>query len=268
VVIGGVAVRLELLFSMRLLWPTAFLLLQTVLGAFPAKRFYDTHNYYAIEHDSNLASLDDVLRALGLELVEQAGELKNHWLVRTLKKQHNSRGENEDLVIEAFRQLQARASTLLSVRSEDADYTRRIAASVKYLSKQELRQRVKRAPPKLPDDYALSRKTASRFGIQDPLFERQWHLVNNKFPEHSMNATSVWEMGLTGKGIISSLVDDGLDYTSDDLAANFVRLITFIDVHVLLFERMRMIHMTSMTMNLSQHPKTLTITMELDAQVK
>ena len=38
-VIGGAAVRLELLFSMRLLWPTAFLLLQTVLAAFPAKHF-------------------------------------------------------------------------------------------------------------------------------------------------------------------------------------------------------------------------------------
>jgi len=208
-----------------------------VLAAFPAKRFYDTHNYYVVEHDSSLASLDDVLQALGLELVEQAGELKNHWLVRTFKEPHDSRGESEDSVIETFRQLQSRASTLLSIRSEGANYIRRIVASVKHLSKQELRQRVKRAPPKLLDDYALSRETASRFGIQDPLFEQQWHLVNNKFPEHSMNVTSVWEMGITGKGIISSLVDDGLDYTSEDLAANFVRLITFIEVYMPYFPK-------------------------------
>jgi kexin len=39
-----------------------------------------------------------------------------------------------------------------------------------------------------------------------------------------MNATGVWEDGVTGKGIISALVDDGLDFTSDDLAPNFVSL--------------------------------------------
>jgi kexin len=38
-----------------------------------------------------------------------------------------------------------------------------------------------------------------------------------------MNVTPVWDMGFTGKGIISSLVDDGLDYTSVDLKDNFVR---------------------------------------------
>ncbi|CAL1705543.1 unnamed protein product [Somion occarium] len=36
-----------------------------------------------------------------------------------------------------------------------------------------------------------------------------------------MNVTAVWEMGITGKGVISALVDDGLDYNSDDIAANF-----------------------------------------------
>jgi kexin len=60
--------------------------------------------------------------------------------------------------------------------------------------------------------------------ITDPMFGQQWHLVNDDFPQHMMNATPVWEMGLTGKGVISALVDDGLDHQSDDLAANFVRI--------------------------------------------
>ena len=37
-----------------------------------------------------------------------------------------------------------------------------------------------------------------------------------------MNVTALWEEGITGEGIITAFVDDGLDYTSDDLAANFV----------------------------------------------
>ena len=37
-----------------------------------------------------------------------------------------------------------------------------------------------------------------------------------------MNVTALWEEGITGKGVITAFVDDGLDYTSEDLAANFV----------------------------------------------
>lgn len=58
-------------------------------------------------------------------------------------------------------------------------------------------------------------------GITDPEFGRQWHIVNDASPHNMMNVTGVWDMGITGKGVISALVDDGLDYTSDDLAANF-----------------------------------------------
>jgi kexin len=54
------------------------------------------------------------------------------------------------------------------------------------------------------------------------LFSQQWHIVNEEFPEHTMNVTGVWEMGITGKGVISALIDDGLDYEHRDLAANFV----------------------------------------------
>ncbi|KXN86921.1 Kexin [Leucoagaricus sp. SymC.cos] len=218
---------------MRLLWPAALaFLLQGALAATPARRYYNTYDYYAIEYHphSSLAPLGDVLQSLGVELVEKAGELENMWLVRTIKQTHtfSERDEPRDHVLERFKILQARANSPLSIRSDDAD-ARRIVNSVRYLSRQELRQRVKRAPPPKPpndDDQTLSRAVATRLGIQDPLFDKQWHLVNNEFPEHMMNATPVWEMGFTGKGIISSLVDDGLDYTSDDLAGNFVRLIT------------------------------------------
>jgi kexin len=39
-----------------------------------------------------------------------------------------------------------------------------------------------------------------------------------------MNVTGLWEEGITGKGVISALVDDGLDYESEDLAQNFVSI--------------------------------------------
>lgn len=65
---------------------------------------------------------------------------------------------------------------------------------------------------------------ADKFSIFDPLWSKQWHLVNEVLPENSINVTGVWEQGYVGKGVNVAIVDDGLDMHSDDLAANFVSL--------------------------------------------
>ncbi|KDE03993.1 hypothetical protein MVLG_05562 [Microbotryum lychnidis-dioicae p1A1 Lamole] len=67
----------------------------------------------------------------------------------------------------------------------------------------------------------LLAQVASKFGILDPLWPKQWHLFNDKMQEHSINVAGVWEQGITGKGVNVAIVDDGLDFESDDLAGNF-----------------------------------------------
>ncbi|OMJ09267.1 Protease KEX1 [Smittium culicis] len=57
--------------------------------------------------------------------------------------------------------------------------------------------------------------------ISDPMFDKQWHLINNFSKGNDINVTSVWEMGVTGLGVTVALIDDGLDYTSEDLFKNF-----------------------------------------------
>ncbi|ODV96390.1 hypothetical protein PACTADRAFT_29311, partial [Pachysolen tannophilus NRRL Y-2460] len=60
-----------------------------------------------------------------------------------------------------------------------------------------------------------------RLGIDDPLFEKQWHLLNPSFPGHDINVTGVWYNGITGTGVVTAIVDDGLDYESRDLSRAF-----------------------------------------------
>jgi kexin len=205
--------------------------------AFPEKRTYSTHNYYVLRHDPvvpSRASLDDIVRALDVELVEQAGELLNHWIVKRRKRTGDLVArEATDPVLSAFQSLQEKAASPFARRSEDVDLARRIVSSIDYLSLQILRERVKRAPPSAlppthdtplpPTHDTPSKAAADHFGIQDPLFPQQWHLINDQFPQHTMNVTGLWDAGFTGKGVISSFIDDGLDYTSEDLAVNFVR---------------------------------------------
>ncbi|KAJ7438477.1 peptidase S8/S53 domain-containing protein [Mycena latifolia] len=207
--------------------PLAFAALFSILTLVSAsgKRNYETDKYYVLEHDVQHASLSAVSRALGVEVVDRAGELPNHWLVRAPKTpgELRARGEERDLVLEAYARLRARSQD--SALRARTDVEARTGAAIKYISRQIPRHRVKRAPPPIqrqpPPSEEDSRAVAQRLGIIDPLFSDQWHLVNDEAAEHSMNVIPVWEMGYTGKGVISSLVDDGLDYTSEDLKDNF-----------------------------------------------
>ena len=200
-----------------------------VLGARPTKRFYHTHDYYVLEHDPHAgASLEDCARALGVEVVEQAGELVNHWLVRVPK--YMQKRDGVDVVLSSLASLQPLApdDPSLSARSTSNLHARELYSSIRWLDKQEPRQRVKRAPPPIrpdTDSPNSSKAVAERLDIHDPSFPQQWHLINTPYPEHSMNVTGLWDLGFTGTGVISALVDDGLDYDHPDIAANFVGFI-------------------------------------------
>lgn len=209
--------------------PLALVLLLShsfVLGARPTKRFYHTHDYYVLEHNPHAgASLEDCIRALGVEVVEQAGELANHWLVRIPKRMQ--RRDGVDVVLSSLASLRSLASqdSSLSVRSTSNLHARELSSSMAWLGRQEPRQLVKRAPPPVGPDTGSSNSVdavAERLDILDPLFKKQWHLINTVYPEHSMNVSGLWDLGFTGKDVISALIDDGLAYDHPDLAANFV----------------------------------------------
>jgi len=61
----------------------------------------------------------------------------------------------------------------------------------------------------------------------DPLFTDQWYLHNGQSGRRSLpssehlNVVSAWTQGITGKGAIIGIVDDGVDYLHPDLAANY-----------------------------------------------
>jgi hypothetical protein len=254
------------------------LLVQSAVSRTPAKRYYSTHNYYVLEHDPRSGeSLVDVALALGVEVVEQAGELKNHWLLRAEKPvSHLAQRHPTDHVLDSLETFRLRARSLShSSRSTETERARRIVSSIKYFSPQSLRQRVKRAPPPVrPSDdgnsSAAARVAAQRLGINDPMFPQQWHLINDDFPRHMMNPTPVWEMGVTGKGVISAMVDDGLDYGSEDLAENFVCLFQFCCKYVPCSRKpsTQPVPTTSMTTWTCRHQCSLMITMVLVVLVR
>jgi hypothetical protein len=224
---------------MRCIAIITFLLLATSnLSAFsasvPAKRSYSTHDYYVLEHDPGLSlSLQECADALSVEIVEQVGELENHWLVRTPNGVPSRRSLGGDLVLRrlaALRRTGRSTSPYLQLRSPSE--VRRLARAVRSLEPQTPRLRTKkRAPTPFPGPAppplipTKADRIALELGIVDPTFHDQWHLANPDYPAYDLNVSGLWSQGVTGKGVYVAVVDDGLDSTSDDLAANFVSLV-------------------------------------------
>lgn len=211
------------------------LLLSSIPASFASnteKRSYDTHDYFVLEHDPSAGlPLNHLLVALNLELVEQVGQLRNHWLLRTAINERKRRRDTLfDPLDSLSRLLRSRRDQTGFVASSHDNDLFRLLPAVKHFSQQKPRRRIKRtdlqlrAPPEINND--TSAAVAKRLDIVDPTFHDQWHLVNDEFPSHSVNVAPVWDMGITGEGIIAAMVDDGLDYESDDLAANFVRFVS------------------------------------------
>lgn len=82
----------------------------------------------------------------------------------------------------------------------------------------------KRLPvPDRPVDSSLEvvNEVRDRLSIEDPLFGIQWHLVNGNYPGHDVNVSGLWYENVTGHNVVVAVVDDGLDYESEDLKDNF-----------------------------------------------
>lgn len=195
-------------------------------------RSYSTHDYWVLEHNPNgPCPHDDVAQSLGaeFEFIEQVGELRDHYLIR--KRKDDNPYDSADPVLENLYALRRRAAAPRVANrlwNRDIHRARGLVASVRSVTRQVLRQRTKRwlSPAHMAQLESRDRfdDVTNSLGIHDPTFDTQWHLLNVKNPPHDMNVSGVWEMGITGKGVISAIVDDGLDMTSDDLAANYVRV--------------------------------------------
>lgn len=57
--------------------------------------------------------------------------------------------------------------------------------------------------------------------FDDPLFPLQWYLFNRRKPGHDLNVIPVWREGVTGKGVVVALIDDGVDFEHGDLASAY-----------------------------------------------
>ncbi|XP_033150164.1 furin-like protease 2 isoform X1 [Drosophila busckii] len=65
------------------------------------------------------------------------------------------------------------------------------------------------------------RDVSSHLIFSDPLFKEQWYLNGGAKDGLDMNIAPAWQKGYTGKGVVVSILDDGIQTNHPDLAQNY-----------------------------------------------
>ncbi|GAB5593615.1 pheromone processing endoprotease [Umbelopsis nana] len=212
-------------------------------AARPVPRNYAERLYYTLHSPSGDSdAAEHTAQLLNARFEGKVGELNNYFLISVDRPSLSARSDLDEYAhtLAAFEALQNQS---LDKRSSSS-----IRAISKIESQAPRRRLVKRAPiesleerqdPPVNENLKEEEKANAKkitwwleepgaylamkkeLGIKDVGFDNQWHLVNREQQGNDLNITGVWQQGITGEGVVVVLLDDGLDYESDDLKDNF-----------------------------------------------
>ncbi|KAM3613976.1 uncharacterized protein V6R79_007817 [Siganus canaliculatus] len=193
-------------------------LLQSNLVTTEGHRGTNRHVFYAVQMDGGIRAARALAEQFGLEFIQQVGSLDHLYTLR------DSRG-----------------------RPDRATFEDRLgtAAGVQWVQRQHSHYREKRAPVAKLDhstfqssqkrEYATERQleecpSHQSLTFNDPLWPMQWELLSQGQYSSGgldMNVMPVWSNNITGRGVVVSIIDDGVDYENKDLKKNFEALASF-----------------------------------------
>lgn len=208
-------------------WPSLLIRLLLIIGPSAAlRRDYDAHDYYAVHLRQGVdpGHLGD---HLGLHYEGPLGELKDHHIFRTSERQHDY--DHIQIAKEALkvrrrkREVGSEVPHILDhvLLSQKQDVSKRFPLVKRSWMPETRQQNGNYAGTPVESAVEEGLAVAKTLGIQDPIFQEQWHLHNTIQVGHDLNVTGVWAQGITGKNSTVCIVDDGLDMDSDDLRDNY-----------------------------------------------
>ncbi|KAJ5823509.1 Proprotein convertase P [Penicillium robsamsonii] len=206
---------------------TATLGLAGAVSANLHPRSQETRDFFALHLDET-TSPSHIAQVLGARHEGQIGQLDGH---HTFSLPREETAQFDTLLNDLRTRRKLRRRDGIDERGTSDDPLDKILWSHKIAP---ARQRLQKRLPPVSVPYksldkrkenaqvvAFQKEAMSSLGITDPIFREQWHLVNTLQPGHDLNVTGVWLEGITGKGVATAVVDDGLDMDSNDLKPNY-----------------------------------------------
>ncbi|KKK12007.1 hypothetical protein P175DRAFT_0504358 [Aspergillus ochraceoroseus IBT 24754] len=194
------------------------------------RRSYETRDYFAAHLDAS-TSPSDIAQRLGARHEGQIGELVGH---HTFSIRRENGAEVTALLDEVTARRKRRRGDSSNYPASSLDKRVEDLAGILWSQRLAPKKRLeKRMPPpeifprasvdnlENPEAVQAREELISSLGIADPIFPSQWHLFNSVQVGHDLNVSGVWLEGITGNGVTTAIVDDGLDMYSDDLRPNY-----------------------------------------------
>uniref|UniRef100_A0A2K5R5L7 Neuroendocrine convertase 1 n=1 Tax=Cebus imitator TaxID=2715852 RepID=A0A2K5R5L7_CEBIM len=171
---------------------TAFALFCAWCALNSAKAKRQFVNEWAAEIPGGPEAASAIAEELGYDLLGQIGSLENHYLFK--HKNHPRRSR--------------RSALHITKRLSDDD-------RVIWAEQQYEKERSKRS--------ALRDSALNLFN--DPMWNQQWYLQDTRMtaalPKLDLHVIPVWQKGITGKGVVITVLDDGLEWNHTDIYANY-----------------------------------------------
>uniref|UniRef100_A0AAX7UQ20 Neuroendocrine convertase 1 n=1 Tax=Astatotilapia calliptera TaxID=8154 RepID=A0AAX7UQ20_ASTCA len=168
-------------------------------SALPRQSSYGDRQYlneWAVEIPGGLSAAEAIARELDYELVRQIGALEDHFLFK-----HRSHP----------RRMKRSASHITRQLSEDD--------RVLWAEQQYEKRRSKRASLRECRDCPVDKL------FDDPMWNQQWYLqdtrTSSSLPKLDLHVIPVWQKGITGKGVVITVLDDGLEWNHTDIYSNY-----------------------------------------------
>ncbi|XP_047439598.1 neuroendocrine convertase 1 [Mugil cephalus] len=153
-------------------------------------------NEWAVEIPGGLSAAEAIAKELNYELVRQIGALEDHFLFKHRRHPSRARRSAEHVT----RQL-----------SEDD--------RVLWAEQQYEKRRNKRASLRECRDCPVDKL------FDDPMWNQQWYLqdtrTSSSLPKLDLHVIPVWQKGITGKGVVITVLDDGLEWNHTDIYSNY-----------------------------------------------
>ncbi|XP_007554353.1 neuroendocrine convertase 1 [Poecilia latipinna] len=153
-------------------------------------------NEWAVEIPGGLSEAEAIAKELDYQLVRQIGALENLFLFK-----HGSHP----------RRMRRSAEHITRQLSEDD--------RVLWAEQQYEKRRSKRAALRECRDCSVDKL------FDDPMWNQQWYLQDTRssssLPKLDLHVIPVWQKGITGKGVVITVLDDGLEWNHTDIYANY-----------------------------------------------
>lgn len=89
-----------------------------------------------------------------------------------------------------------------------------------WVEQQQVKRRSKR-------DIETDSSSDSSVTFSDPLFSKQWYINGGARDGYDMNTRGAWAMGYTGKNVVVTILDDGIQRDHPDLQMNYDPLASY-----------------------------------------